>query len=399
MMMCQEAFILHNPGRDSSRIASPGVHTPSGHGRPLTPVEILASVSEEAEILHSSVKTGSLAQVVIAIGATIALLYFLKFVLITCLIALLLAFVLEPLVVQLERIRIPRIAGAMFGVVIASTLVASLGCFLYAQVDSLSNQLSQYSERIGQAVNHLQAPFNRLENNTHTVTSYSQSTKHPVPVQVEEEPILSRLVFSNFGTIGEFLLAVSFIPFLTYFILTWKHHLHTATVKLFPAEHRITASRTVSKISEMIRSFLVANLAVGLIGAVSCIALFWLLGIPFFYLIGAVCGFLSLIPSIGALLALLPPIVSGMGVLHKSGFLIVLLGVSGIHGVTMNFIYPKLVGKRVLLNPLVVIVSLLFWGWIWGGIGLILAIPIVASVKIVCDHTDSLRGFGSWLGI
>ena len=144
---------------------------------------------------------------------------------------------------------------------------------------------------------------------------------------------------------------------------------------------------------------MVKDLSAGLTGAASCMTLFWYLGIPSFYFIGVVCGFLSLIPSIGAVLALLPPIVSGMGILHKSGFLIVVFGVSAIHAVTMNARYPKIVGKRVLLNPLAVILSLLFWAWIWGAMGLILAIPIVATVKIVCDHTDSLRRFGAWLGI
>ena len=64
----------------------------------------------------------------------------------------------------------------------------------------------------------------------------------------------------------------------------------------------------------------------------------------------------------------------------------------------LNFLYPKLIGKRVRLNPLAVVISLLFWLWIWGGMGLILAVPIVGAAKIICDYTDSLRGFGEWLG-
>lgn len=182
-------------------------------------------------------------------------------------------------------------------------------------------------------------------------------------------------------------------------MLTWKNHAHAATVMLFPEEHRPVAYRTAAKISRMIRSFLIGNLIVWLIGAVSCTFLFWLLRIPFFYFIGSVCGFLSLIPSIGAILAILPPIVSGLGTLHWSGFLIAVVGVFVIHTVTLNVLYPKLVGKRVLLNPLAVMLALLIWAWIWGAMGLILAIPIIAAVKIVCDHTDSLKGFGIWLGI
>jgi predicted PurR-regulated permease PerM len=64
----------------------------------------------------------------------------------------------------------------------------------------------------------------------------------------------------------------------------------------------------------------------------------------------------------------------------------------------MNVLYPKIVGKRLRLNPLAVTLSLLFWAWIWGAMGLILAVPMVGATKVICDYVDSLRGFGAWLG-
>jgi predicted PurR-regulated permease PerM len=68
------------------------------------------------------------------------------------------------------------------------------------------------------------------------------------------------------------------------------------------------------------------------------------------------------------------------------------------HIVTTNVIFQKIVGKRLRLNPLAVTLALLFWAWIWGAMGLILAVPLVAMAKIICDYTDSLCGFGAWLG-
>ena len=55
-------------------------------------------------------------------------------------------------------------------------------------------------------------------------------------------------------------------------------------------------------------------------------------------------------------------------------------------------------GKRLRLNPLAITLSLLFWAWIWGAMGLILALPIVGATKIICDYIDPLRGLGAWLG-
>ena len=72
--------------------------------------------------------------------------------------------------------------------------------------------------------------------------------------------------------------------------------------------------------------------------------------------------------------------------------------VARLHLVAMNLLYPKVVGARVHLNPLVVTIALMFWGTLWGAIGLLVAIPITAAIKAVCDNVSSLQGFGKLLG-
>ena len=64
----------------------------------------------------------------------------------------------------------------------------------------------------------------------------------------------------------------------------------------------------------------------------------------------------------------------------------------------MNVLYPKILGKRLQLNPLAVTLALLFWGWLWGAMGLILAVPITGACKIICDHIEPLRPYGAWMG-
>jgi predicted PurR-regulated permease PerM len=77
---------------------------------------------------------------------------------------------------------------------------------------------------------------------------------------------------------------------------------------------------------------------------------------------------------------------------------IIVVTVIGMHILTMNVLYPLIIGKRLRLNPLALSLSLLFWAWVWGAMGLILAVPIVGATKIICDYVDSLRGLGAWLG-
>ena len=191
---------------------------------------------------------------------------------------------------------------------------------------------------------------------------------------------------------------VAFIPFLIYFMLSWQEHVRTKTVQLFREEHRSTAYVTLGQISLMLRSFIAGNFIIGLFIGIGSMVVFGFLGLPYFYFLGLISGFLSLVPYLGVLLALLPPLAAGLGALNLTSFIIIGGTVFGLHIFAMNVLYPKVLGKRLQLNPLVVSIALLMWGWMWGAMGLILAVPIMGAVKIICDHVSALRPIGAWMG-
>src|ERR1700680_2677877 len=355
-------------------------------------------VIEDAEILPASIKAGSVAQIVVAIIAVVGVVYLLKLVLVTTLSSILLAFVLEPLVSRLARMGIPRAAGALLAVVLMVGLLGGLTYFFYGRAVDFATQLPKYSGKIHSALADLRAQASKIEESTRSVIASPNAGKPPMVVEIREAPGLSRLISAGSGTLGEVLLAISFTPFLVYFMLTWKDHAHNSTVRLFPQEHRLIAHRTVGRISTMIRSFIAGNVLVGPASALITTIVFWRLGIPYFYFLGAISGFVSLIPYLGVFLALLPPLAAGMGIVDKTGVGVIGVTVIGLHLFSMNVLYPKIVGKRLRLNPLAVTLSLLFWAWIWGAMGLILAVPLVGATKIICDYVDSLRGLGAWLG-
>jgi len=389
--------------RTSSQPASPRerlapreftvIQSPHANSEALAP----AASNEEEELLHASIKAGSVAQIVVAVIAVLGLLYLLKLVMVTTLTSMLLAFVLEPLVGQLRRIRVPRPAAALLAVLLMAGTGASLTYFFYNRAVDFATQLQQYSGRIRETLGKFQEQTSTIEESTRSVIS-SPDGKRPLPVEVRRTTGLSGLVSASAGTLAEIIGAIGFVPFLIYFMLTWKDHAQAATVRLFPKEHRMMAHRTIGKISQMIRVFITGNLLVGLINALLSTLVFWLLHIPYFYFLGFISGFVSLIPYLGIFLALLPPFAGGIGILDKTGVIAIVIAVIGLHVLTMNVLYPKIVGRRLRLNPLAVTLALLFWAWIWGAMGLILAIPMVAATKIICDYTDSLRGLGQWLG-
>ncbi len=181
-------------------------------------------------------------------------------------------------------------------------------------------------------------------------------------------------------------------------MLSWQEHVRSKTVMLFKMENRNTAYVTLGLMSGMIRSFLVGNLLVGLFVSIVSLIIFGFLGVPFFYFIGFISGFLSIIPYLGVVLAVIPPIITGMGVLTIEKVIFIVVAVLGLHLFSMNVLYPKILGKRLQLNPLTVTIALLFWGWLWGAMGLILAIPVTAAIKIVLEHVEGFEGYGQWMG-
>ena len=374
-----------------------GGHDPTAAA--VIPAAAVAAIEEEQEVLHSSIRSASVAQVVIAIIAVLGLFYLAKPVLVTICTSLLIAFILEPLVSFLAARKIPRAVGALIAVVLLLALLGALSYFFYNRALAFAGELPKYSTEIRETIGKVRSGTRKITQNTEKVLGPSDpQQKKPMPVQVQEKPGIYQIFSGGIGAVGDLILTMTFIPFLVYFMLSWKDHAHRSTVRLFPEEHRPTAHRTIARISNMIRSFIVGNAVVGVVNSVISALIFWQLHIQYAYFVGLISGFVSLIPYLGVILAILPPLAGGIGVLHRTGVAIVIATVLLLHLISMNVLYPKLVGKRLRLNPLAVTMALLFWAWIWGAMGLILAVPMVGATKIICDHVDSLRGLGAWLG-
>jgi len=362
------------------------------------PAAIVEQAAEEVETLHGSIKAGTVAQIVVAFIAIIGLIFLLKLVLVTTLASVLLAYVLEPALAGLTRLRIRRTLGALIVVCAALFLALGISYFSYNRALDFVEELPQYSSALRNSLGSIRAKADKLADQARSVVEAPKTRQKPVPVRIEQAQGLTEVISENSSIIVDVLLAIGFVPFLVYFMLASKDHVLVATVRLFPKEHRLAAHRTVGRISGMIRTYILANVVVGIGNAFVCGIVFWYFGIHYFYFVGAISGFVTLIPYLGVFLAVLPPLASGLGTLHRSGILAVLITVAGMHAVTMNLIYPRVIGPRLSLNPLAVSLSLLFWSWIWGAPGLILAIPILGALKIICDYVEPLQNLGAWLG-
>jgi predicted PurR-regulated permease PerM len=340
---------------------------------------------------HLRQSGGFWARNLIGIGAILALCYYGELVLVTMLVSVLVAFILAPVVEWLMLIPLPRGVAALIAVLVLLTLGVGTVYFSYNQAASFLNDLPKYTQTIREGIS-------RVSSQAETLEALNPGTDDKNVMKVQPTSTFSERVTRGFGSVSQIVLAVSFVPFLVYFMLTWQQHVRSATVMLFALENRHTAYVTLGLIGAMIRTFMVGNLLIGLfIGAVSTL-IFGALQLPFFYFAGILSGFLSLVPYMGVLLALAPPVFVGLGHIDSGDLFFIVLTVFGLHLIALNVLYPKFLGNRLQLNPLAVTMSLLVWAWLWGAVGLVLAIPITAATKIIFDHVESLQPFGAWLG-
>ena len=189
------------------------------------------------------------------------------------------------------------------------------------------------------------------------------------------------------------------MPFLVFFMLAAKRQVWHATMQLFPATERTEVKDTLADVTHVLRSYLMGTALVGLILIIASWLFFMMLGLDFPFLTGLVSGLCNLVPYLGAVMSWIPPLFIGLNQYHTvAPYLGIFAVLTVFHIVTANLLIPALVGWRVRLNALALTVSLLFWGWLWGAMGLILAIPITAVLKVICDHVGRLQPVGRWLG-
>ena len=287
-------------------------------------------------------------------------------------------------------LRLPRALGAGIAMLLLLAILGGIMYYSSNQAYSFLQELPRYAAKVREEVMNFRKQAETLE----VLTPQHEKGVVSVRPATDWADILSR----GYGSVSQLVLLASFVPFLTYFMLTWQQHVRSATVMLFPLENRHTAYVTLGLISAMIRSFMVGNLLIGLLIGGLTTLVFWMLHLPFFYFVGFMSGFLSLVPYLGVLLAVAPPVFVSLGRIDSQGIIAAVVAVFGLHMIAMNVLYPKFLGKRLQLNPLAVTISLLLWAWLWGAVGLLLAIPITAAMKIVFDHVESLKPYGAWLG-
>lgn len=331
---------------------------------------------------------------IIAFAAFSALCYFGAGVIITLFMAILTAYMLDPFVSILMRIRVPRSLAISFTIIAAVFIFAVILFVFIDRVQDFSTNFAQYSTRVQKITKSLRGRMYALEKKSEDIskTILPKTTQEPQPVQIKEySSAWERFFFRDLGPIYEKLFLISFYPFLVYFLLQEKTEVQKLVVQYIRSRTSLsrtmaidTSDKIVRDLNAKIQGFIFGFLLSAIILFLVSWLIFFSFSVEESFIWALIFTLLGVLPFVGAILSLLPPILISITQFSSLQMGIIFVSVClMLHIIYANWLIPKTTGKRTDLSPLVVLVAMMYWGVLWGAIGIFLAIPITASLRTI----------------
>jgi predicted PurR-regulated permease PerM len=322
--------------------------------------------------------------------------YVAREILIPILFAFILNLLLQPAMGALTRLRLPRAIAALLMILIFFGAVGGIGVSISAPAADWIAKAPESLTLLEQRLHFLKKPLAQLQDATKRVEEMAQGNQGDVTVAVNG-PGLSSLLFVNTQS---FLVGLGVTVVLLFFLLVTGDMFLRRFVEIIPKlsnkKQLVDISQEIERnISGYLFTITLMNAAVGLLTGLAA----YLFGMSDPILWGVVAFLLNYLPIFGPLL------VTGMlslaGLVTFDTIWQALLPAATymvIHIVEGETITPMLLARRFILNPVLVIISIVFWYWMWGVAGALLAVPLLATLKIICDRIRPLAAFGHFLG-
>jgi predicted PurR-regulated permease PerM len=331
---------------------------------------------------------GSIFQGGLFLLALLAALYAAREIVLPVVLALILKLLLEPALRMLERLRVPRMLGALL-------LIGMLFGTIVAFGTALSGPAATWAAKLPEGVPRLQEHLRFLQQAQGYVSGDAPATARPPQTLTIGAGLWTTLFSGTRAFVGGFLETILVLFFLLVSGDTFLRRLVEILPRFSDKRQAIEMSQHIEDdISAYLITVTIMNAAVGLATAL----VMWLCGMGDPILWGAVAFLLNYVPILGPLIALVTFTLAGLlttntlwyALLPAALYLI-------IHLIEGETITPMLLARRFTLNPVLVIIALIFWYWMWGVPGAILAVPMLAVAKIICDRVRVLSTFGHFL--
>ncbi|GGM72874.1 AI-2E family transporter [Dyadobacter beijingensis] len=335
-----------------------------------------------------------LAASLVALIATVYILYTLRETLIPLAFSILLAILLHPVCAWLELRKVPRIGAILLSILVLFTAIVVLVYVVSVQIGSFAEELPRITEKAEAILDQTLTMGERYLNISRT-QQVSEAQKYLINALSEGRAFLLNTLVTTTGAISTFVL----IPLYIFFFLLYRDFFRMFVHKAIHSVPNEDLNILLKKIYEVIQSYLSGLfLVILIVGVLNSIGLL-ILGIPHAIFFGFLAGFLILIPYIGILIGSVLPALLSIVTMDSPWYAVGVIGVmSFVQFLEGNFITPNIVGSKVSVNPLAAIVALFLGGQLWGLSGLILALPVTAILKVLFDAIPSLEPYGFLLG-
>jgi predicted PurR-regulated permease PerM len=321
--------------------------------------------------------------------------YFAQPIVVPVVMAFFLKMLLQPIVRLLARCKVPRPVAALLAMFLLGFALVALGVALSMPAASWGKAISEGFPRLEQKLQPLQGPIRDLQEFLTKAEQAAGGGKEAAPVAIERVGIFG-LVFSGTRAAVEGLLTTGLVLF--FLMLSGDTFLRRGVEIMPNFEHKRRAVEISQQVEADISIYLTTIITMNLLVGVAVGIEVWLCGMPDPVLWAAIAFALNFVPILG-------PFV-GMGLFVLAGFMqfddigLALLPAAlylAIHVVEGELVTPAILARRFTLNPVAVILSIIFWYWMWGVPGAILAMPMLAICKIICDRIKPLMAFGHFL--
>jgi AI-2 transport protein TqsA len=320
--------------------------------------------------------------VFIAVGFV---LHILEPVLVPFVVAVFLSQIFSPLVAALRRRRVPAALAILLVLILVSIVIMVFSGVLYSSVRSFTEAMPRYQERLkgllAESSSWLAASFPRLQ---------SQIQHYQWDKAVEVSSVTGVVA----GMVGSFLVLFNdafLVMLFLVFLLSGSEAFPEKLRRAFAPMHAERLGTVMRDIEEETRRYLLMKTVFNLILGVAVAVLLAAFGVDFPLFWGLVTFLAHYIPSLGAVLSVgLPAVFLFLQFSPGMALLISALN-AGLQFVAGNVVEPRVMGESLNLSTLVVLLSLIFWGWLWGPWGMVLAVPMTSTIKIVCEHVEPLR--------
>lgn len=320
-------------------------------------------------------------------------LYWAQSILIPVLSAILLAFLVLPIVRKLERWRLPTWFAGLVGVLAVLAMGIAMFGFLSWQILSFARDMPMMQSALEEKGSHISTYVEQHFN----VSRQAQSNwlRKKTDSIIDEG---ANSVMNIFTATGAAIAGLALIPLFMFFMLLYREKFKKSIEFLAPESHQkvLEIIRKVSHVSQQyLQGMLMMILILSVLGSIG----FLLMGLKFAILLAFIAAVLNVIPYVGVMIGSMIPVAVALVTKESPMYAAGAFGVCIlVQFLDNNFITPKIVGSSVNLNPLSSLLALLLGGLIWGLPGMVFAIPTAGIFKVICDNVEQLRLYGFLLG-